>query len=36
MELQNRIRIMLSLPMEKLDRVAMKQKLDSIAHASAE
>ena len=34
--LQNRIRILLSLPMEKLDRLAMKQRLDAIGRGSAE
>jgi arsenate reductase len=36
LELQNRIRILLSLPVEKLDRLALKQKLDGIGHAHAE
>jgi arsenate reductase len=35
-ELQNRIRILLSLPIEKLDRLALKQKLDSVGRAHAE
>lgn len=36
LELRNRIRILLSLPFEKLDRLARERKLDSIGHAHAE
>ena len=36
MALQNRLRILLSLPMEKLDRLAMKRKLDSIGRGNTE
>lgn len=34
--LQDRIRLLLSLPVEKLDRLALKQKLDRIAHIPTE
>jgi hypothetical protein len=36
MALRNRIRTMLSLPMEELDRLAMKQALDRIGRERTE
>jgi protein-tyrosine-phosphatase len=36
LELQNRLRTFVSLPVEKLDRLAIKQKLDDIGRARTE